>query len=679
MFFLFSLMLSPSFAQTLTVSETNPDFLRYMQELKEGKKSAITSNGHTLGYIPPFKKIPVKSVSGSQQDAPNIFPAVYDLRTTGKMTPVRNQGGCSSCWAFATYGSIESHLKILGLGDQDFSENNLKDCPGFDWAPCFGGNSWVSIAYLSKNAGPINESSDPYVDSDAACVGGITPVAFQMNARFLTKDEASIKQAILDYGAVYTVFYVSDPYYNPVDYTYYYNGTQLQNHGVTIAGWDDTKVTAGGTGAWIVKNSWGASWGENGYFYISYNDTRVNEEVCYYPTYASVNPNSTLYYYDDFGEVVDVGFNNETAYGLIKFTTTDAFPVTRISTWIANYNGTVSFEIYDDFDGTNLTNLLATLPEQSVPQMGYYTFELPEPLNLGSGNDFYIRTKYYTPGYLTPICVESIQAGYSSNATIETGKCWASANGTTWTAMGAATSMPYDLCIKAYAAEEIPAPVLTAGSLPTCPEETVSIPFTTTGFTGITSMKLLLEYDPTLLSFQSATDINASLTGLTVEDLPVNSSQRKISIIWIGSTSVTLSAGAGLLNLLFTYHSGSPNIIFNNTIDYGRSCEFTDASHSPLFDNPFQDYYHNATVTAITAHNMTWTGSLGSDWNDSRNWSPQALPDCASNITIDGNALILPILTGGESVIHDLHVFSPVTLTVLSSGTLTVRGEIIIE
>ncbi|HSN50866.1 MAG TPA: C1 family peptidase, partial [Bacteroidales bacterium] len=513
-------MISPAFCQILTVADPNPDFIRYMFDVKDGKHSNTTSEGYSTGYIPPFKKIPKNPVSILHPDVPLIFPAIYDLRATGKMTPVRNQGGCSSCWSFATYGSIESHWKILGLGDQDLSENNLKNCPGFDWNPCFGGNSWVSISYLSKNAGPVNELDDPYVDAITPCVTGITPVATLMNARFLTKDPSSIKQAIMDYGAIYTVFYVEDAFYNPIDFTYFYNGTNLQNHGVTIAGWDDTKVTAGGTGAWIVKNSWGPAWGENGYFYISYNDARINEEVCYYPTYATVNPNSRLYYYDDFGEVTDVGFNSEISYGLIKFTTTNAFPVTRISTWIANFNGTVGIDIYDDFDGTTLTSLLATIPDQAVPQMGYYTFELPEPLSIGTGNDFYIKVKYYTPGYLTPIPVEAIQAGYSSNATLETGKCWTSSGGTSWTAMGSATSMPYDLCIKAYAAEEIPAPEVTAASVLACPGDSVAIPITTAGFTAISSMKLQLGYDPALISFQSATNINPALAGLTVEDFP---------------------------------------------------------------------------------------------------------------------------------------------------------------
>ena len=92
---------------------------------------------------------------------------------------------------------------------------------------------------------------------------------------------------IYDYGAVATSMQAdfSSTYYNSSDYTFYYNGTENINHGVSIVGWDDNKIVTGGSagspkekGAWIVRNSWGQDAQYNGYFYASYEDKYIGKE-----------------------------------------------------------------------------------------------------------------------------------------------------------------------------------------------------------------------------------------------------------------------------------------------------------------------------------------------------------------------------------------------------------------
>jgi len=134
-------------------------------------------------------------------------PAAFDLRLTGKLTPVREQGQCGACWAFSTYGSLES--TNLPGSVWDFSENNMKDTHGFDLSPCQGGNYLMAAAYLSRWSGPISESSDPYQETGTRTVQNVQPLQHVQEITFLPSrqgplDNAQVKQAIQKNGAVYS-------------------------------------------------------------------------------------------------------------------------------------------------------------------------------------------------------------------------------------------------------------------------------------------------------------------------------------------------------------------------------------------------------------------------------------------------------------------------------------------
>lgn len=429
---------------------TDPGFIKFINEFHSGKAQTLTKSGHTLGLIPHPVGPNFNNYTPAQ--APKTFPAVYDLRTTGYLTSVKNQGTCGSCWSFATMGAVESQWLRQGLSAFDLSENNLIHCHNFEWNPCDGGNYFMSMAYLSRRAGPVLETSDPYTQGAGICTTGITPQAYVTDARFLPDDVNVIKQAIMDYGALYTNMYYGDPYYNSGNYTYYYNDTLETNHAVLLVGWDDTKVTAGGTGAWIIRNSWGTSWGQSGYFYISYNDSKINSGVAYFPVRMDYNSNSTVYGYDELGHLTNTGYGSNTAYGLVKFVSNGSQPLTHIGTWVNTSNSTVTINIYDTFSGGSLTNPLGSVSTQSCPFPGYYTFALSSPINITNGNDFYIKVRYDTPGYGYPIPCEAAIGAYAAPV-IESGKCWISqSGGTSWLAIGSTTDYHWDLCIKAYAA-----------------------------------------------------------------------------------------------------------------------------------------------------------------------------------------------------------------------------------
>lgn len=262
-------------------SPVNPDFIKYLEESKSGRFNFQTKSGFGLGQIPSPLKKNFDAFLSSHNPKAAITDAKYDLRTAGAggsslLTSVKNQGGCGSCWTFATMGSIECRWKILGFGDNNLSEDNLNNCHGFLFASCEGGNLDMSTSYLSRKSGPMSETDDPYTATPNACPTGLTEQAYIPDVRYVPNDMNSIKQALIDYGALYTNLYYDDLYFNDGDNTYYYDDVSSTNHAVLLVGWDNNKLTAGGTGAWIIKNSWGTGWGENGFFYVSYNQYFVN-------------------------------------------------------------------------------------------------------------------------------------------------------------------------------------------------------------------------------------------------------------------------------------------------------------------------------------------------------------------------------------------------------------------
>ncbi len=459
--------------------------------VNQDRIQAKSADWNNLGLIPEFF-LPHFGKTPSKK-ALVAFPSVYDLRTAGPggtslVTSAKDQGTCGACWAFAAMGSMESYAKKTGRGDYDLSENNLKECHGFVSAACSGGNDNMISSYLARKSGPVAEIYDPYKPAVLGCKENINPEFWVEDIRFLTPRNADVaKQAILDYGGIVTTMYANDSYYNSTNYTYYYNGSAQTNHSVLLVGWDDSKVTSGGTGAWIIKNSLGDKWGENGFFYVSYNDTKINSVVTSLQTQTEVVPNYVQFGYDELGMIGDYG-DNPIGYGLVLFSPgSGTYTLKKLSTFMSSGPATVRFEVYDDFDGTALTNLLATIPDKTCDYPGLYTFDLPTPIQVGANNNFYVKVYYNTVDYNLPIPAELYKA-QAANPVIESGKCWISPDGTAWTSIGSNRAIKADLCIHAYAESSCTppaAPSVVPITQPTCSTATGSVEVTGLPATGI--------------------------------------------------------------------------------------------------------------------------------------------------------------------------------------------------
>jgi C1A family cysteine protease len=447
----------------LKAAPLNPEFVSYLKDREMGKSWVqYTASGHPLGLLPgPLDLSQLQSLPANDS-IDYALPATYDLRTKNKLTSVKNQGQCGSCWSFATYGSLESFLKPGATWD--FSEQNLIDHHGFDWGPCEGGNNWLSTAYLARWAGPINETDDPYVHSP---VDGLTPKKHVQNVIWLpprssSTDNTKIKNAVMTYGAVYVSMYWVDSCYNSTNKAYYNPSTQQGGHAVAIVGWNDNfaktkfNTAPAGNGAFIVKNSWGSSWGESGYFYASYYDGFFGKKSynCVFKGEPTTNY-KTNYGYDDLGWVNSIGFTSPkstTAWFANIFTASANGSLKAVSF----YAGSTSSNVYEI---TIYTNVSANKPTSgkkaatkkgTITSCGYYTIPLSSFPAIKKGQKFSAVVKLTTKGLYYQIPVEYPISNFSSKAKAKSGQSFVSQNGSTWYDLCTAFKANTNACVKAF-------------------------------------------------------------------------------------------------------------------------------------------------------------------------------------------------------------------------------------
>lgn len=200
------------------------------------------------------------------------LPSAVDWRTMGVVTPVKNQGNCGSCWTFSTTGAMESHWAIsTEEGLPSLSEQQLVDCAGdFKNFGCSGGLPSQAFEYIKYAGGLTTEEQYPYTAQNGTCkniTGRYFAKRGSHNITYL--DEYSLQHAIAFKGPVSIAFQVINGFKDYSGGVYSSplcsNLPSQVNHAVLAVGFG---VTSTGEQYYIVKNSWGASWGDNGYFLL---------------------------------------------------------------------------------------------------------------------------------------------------------------------------------------------------------------------------------------------------------------------------------------------------------------------------------------------------------------------------------------------------------------------------
>ncbi len=379
--------------------------------------------------------------------------------------------------------SAECNVVVLSghiSGNFDFSESNMitnssfEDPYGTNFTADDGGNTNMAISYLTRWDGAVLEENDKFpaslissdliykeIDSDYHLQEAI----FIPN-RNSYLDNDRIKEAVIEYGAVYASFAVNNKCfgYNSVNYFRpEYLSPVDGGHAVAIVGWDDEyskenfEYTPDGDGAFICKNSWGTASGENGYLYISYYDASIGKRdiMTAYTGLETASNYNKIYQYDPYGCVETIYGSDEKTFFAANVFPADSSKLSADEELSAvsfyTYSENTAYEIFaiPDYKSTeSLSSERISLKSGIIEKTGYYTIDF-DPVLLKAGTRFAIIVKLSVEDGDCRFYAESPVVDYSEGARANSGESFYAFDGNNWNDLTDEFEN-CNLCIKAF-------------------------------------------------------------------------------------------------------------------------------------------------------------------------------------------------------------------------------------
>ena len=348
--------------------------------------------------------------------------ARYDWREQGYDFPVRDQGPCDGVgYAFAAIDAIQAAIWLNDGVKVDLSENNAKECnwdalnsSGEDFTCRPTDIRMVKNHFTQK--GLVLEACDPYLHTANTCKD-TCPYQYritewqQFSDEYKILEETLIKQYLNQYGPLYSQM---DPKISGfADYTggVLVDGSSFdQNkytHGVLIVGWDND---LGSNGAWIIKNSYGTDWGNDGYFYLAYGNAGIGTSLATVTEWEKPSIFDNLHFYDDAGFTISYSFENDdllSGSSMALFHLEPGESLQAVEIWISDA-ATVNLEIYEQFNGIEPENLLYQNSDISFPYAGYHQIAVNHDFSLSEDNEIAVVVQVQNQSNNYPVTLDRL-------------------------------------------------------------------------------------------------------------------------------------------------------------------------------------------------------------------------------------------------------------------------------
>ena len=397
-----------------------------------------------------------------QAETDDALPARYDSREAGKKPVVKSQGKLGTCWALTATSALEAALlpdtKIV------FSADHMSLQSGFEIGQDEGGDCRMIMAYLSGWYGPVKESEDPY--GDAKTAEGLRSSAHVKQMRLLEgADRDTFKEMILQCGSVQTSLYMSRrttsaalPFYNEETCAYRYTKENRPDHDVLILGWDDDfpresfREMPEENGAWICQNTWGEDFGEDGIFYVSYEDSVIASSGLAYmlvePVEEPDGEGQQIFQTDRCGWQGRIGYESEDCSFANVYQTETEQELTGVGFYSVGEHSSYEVYLVHDFEDAGSFIYKRTIARGECEGKGFFSATLEEPRSLAAGERFAVIVSIHTDGEEKPVAVELKKDSYTAGVTFEGKEGYISPYGGEWE--NVESGYHANVCLKAY-------------------------------------------------------------------------------------------------------------------------------------------------------------------------------------------------------------------------------------